>query len=157
MPIGLSAYLLIPIIKISFRANNYQKQKSTGMIYIIDDDQNIRDAFLILLKSSGYKCSCYGTAEELLKNYTAGINDLIILDIHLAGMDGITLLEKMDKRKMHLPVIIVTAYDDQATRDAAKNYGALAYFRKPVDSAALIDAIKYHSDTQKSTNPNISQ
>ena len=126
------------------------------MIYIIDDDKHVRDGFMMLLKSVGFDCCCYETAEELLKNYKSGINDLIILDIHLAGMNGITLLEKMDKRKMHLPVIIVTAYDDQATRNAAKNYGALAYFRKPVDSEALIDIIKYNLDIQIPTNKIIS-
>ena len=62
----------------------------------------------------------------------------------------------MDKRKLHLPVIIVTAYDDQISRNAAKNYGVLAYLRKPVDSEALIDIIKYNLDIQIPTNKIIS-
>jgi len=114
------------------------------MIYIIDDDQNVRDGFMMLLKSAGYECSCFDNAEIFLKNYTSGANDLLILDIHLPGMNGNSLLEHLVKKGLHLPVIIVTAYDEEASRTAAKDYGARAYFRKPVDSEALIDAISFN-------------
>ena len=124
------------------------------MIYIIDDDQNVRDGFMMLLKSAGYKCSSFESAEEFLKNYEAGANDLLILDIHLNGMNGNSLLEYLVKKGFHLPVIIITAYDEQSSREAAKKYGALAYLRKPVDSAALIDLVKYNLDIQLPTNLN---
>ena len=114
------------------------------MIYIIDDDQNVRDGFMMLLKSAGYKCSCFENAEDFLKDFHVETNDLLLLDIHLPGMNGNSLLEHLTKKGLHLPVIIVTAYDDQATRIAAKDYGARAYFRKPVDSEALIDAISFN-------------
>ena len=114
------------------------------MIYIIDDNTNVREGFKILLKSAGFESRNYDSAEKFLSNYKYEKNDLIILDIHLQGMDGIELLKKLDEKKMHLPVVIITAYDDQATRVSAKNYGALAYFRKPVDSDALLDIIKYN-------------
>lgn len=114
------------------------------MIYIIEDDQNVRDGFRLLLNSVGYDSMEFDNAEAFLTNYKSGINDLVILDIHLIGIDGLKLLEIMNKQKIHLPVIIVTAYDNQTARIAAKNYGALAYFRKPVDSKALIDAIRFN-------------
>jgi FixJ family two-component response regulator len=115
------------------------------MIHIIDDDPNVRDGFSLLLKSAGFKCHSFESAEKFLEYSEKHHNiDLLILDIHLTGMNGIELLEKLDGKKNRLPVVIVTAYDDQATRTAAKNYGALAYFRKPVDSEALLDIIKYN-------------
>lgn len=126
------------------------------MIYIIDDDQNVRDGFMILLKSTGFKCSGFESAEEFIKNYQAGANDLLILDIHLNGMNGNTLLEYLVKKGLILPVIIITAYDEQSSREAAKNYGAIAYLRKPVDSAALIDLVKYNIDFQIPSNLKIS-
>ncbi len=124
------------------------------MIYIIDDDQNVRDGFTMLLKSAGFKCSSFESAEEFLKNYKAGENDLLILDIHLPGMNGCLLLEHLRKNNMQLPVVIITAYDEQATRTAAKNYGAIAYLRKPVDGTALIDVIRYKSDISLPPNNN---
>ena len=114
------------------------------MIYIIDDDQNVRDGFMILLKSAGYNCSCFESAEDFLRDFHLEANDLLLLDIHLPGMNGNSLLQLLVKKGLDLPVIIVTAYDDQATRIAAKDYGAMAYFRKPVDSEALIDAIRFN-------------
>jgi len=125
------------------------------MIYIIDDDLNVREGFMMLLKSAGYESQTYDSAENFLKNYQKReINDLIILDIHLTGMSGIELLEKMDAEKIHLPVVVITAYDDQVTRIAVRNYGALAYFRKPVDSEALIDVIKYNLNSNINQNIN---
>lgn len=114
-----------------------------NMIHIIDDDKEIRDGFKMLLKSAGYDCNAFESAENFLKNYNAESLDLLILDIHLPGMNGCSLLEYFREKKMQLPVIIITGYDEQSTRIAAKNYGALAYLRKPVDSSALLDLIKF--------------
>lgn len=114
------------------------------MIHIIDDDPNVRDGFSLLLKSAGYKCDSFENAEQYLEYNNIDIKDLLILDIHLTGMNGIELLEKLGDGKIHLPVVIITAYDDHLTRVAAKKYGAVAYFRKPVDSEALLDIIKYN-------------
>ena len=93
------------------------------MIYIIDDNLNVIDGFMILLKSAGFESKDYVSSEKFLRNYKPEKNDLIILDIHLTGMSGIELLEKMDAEKFHLPVVIITAYDDQLTRIAVRNYG----------------------------------
>jgi len=122
------------------------------MIYIIDDDQNVRDGFMILLKSAGYKCSCFESAEDFLKDFHLETNDLLVLDIHLPGMTGNSLLEHLVKKGLYLPVIIVTAYDDPVIRSAAKKYGARAYLRKPVDSQALLDVIKYNVGEQIPAN-----
>lgn len=116
------------------------------MIHIIDDDSNVREGFSILLKSLGYESRDYESAELFLSNSRFDTNDLIILDIHLNGMSGLQLLEQLNKQDIHLPIIIVTAYDNQESRLAAKKHGALAYFRKPVDSEALIDVIKYNTN-----------
>lgn len=126
------------------------------MIYIIDDDPNVRDGFMMLLKSAGYKCSCFESAEEFLKNYERGAGDLLILDMNLIGMNGCTLLEKLNKRGLHLPVIVVTGFDEPKYRECSRDYGVVAYLRKPIDGEALIDLIRYKLDIQIPTNNNIS-
>jgi len=113
------------------------------MVYIIDDDKYVRRGFGILLKSAGIESISYESAEEFLKFFKSGEKDLLILDMHMPGMGGCDLLEHFTKNDLHIPVIIITAYDEQASRDCARNYGALAYLRKPVDGEALIDLIKY--------------
>jgi len=124
------------------------------MIYIIDDDQSVRDGFTMLLKSTGYDCSAFDSAEKFLKGYKQGLNDLIILDMHLIGINGCTLLEKLEEKGLHLPVIVITAFDEPKYRECCRAYGVLAFLRKPVDGEALLDIIKYNLKSQLS-NDNI--
>ncbi|HNS17642.1 MAG TPA: response regulator [Bacteroidales bacterium] len=113
------------------------------MIYIIDDDKYVRRGFGMLLKSADLECKCFGSAEDFLESCQPVEQDLLILDMHMPGMGGCDLLEHFIKEEIHVPVIIITAFDEPASRECAKNYGALAYLRKPVDGEALIDLIKY--------------
>jgi FixJ family two-component response regulator len=126
------------------------------MVYIIDDNQHVRDGFTVLLKSAGYECSPFDSAEKFLKGYKTGMNDLIILDMHLIGINGCTLLEQLDEKGVHLPVIVITAFDNQKYRESCRKYEVLAYLRKPVDGEALLDLIRYKLDIQIPTNLNIS-
>lgn len=119
------------------------------MINIVDNDKSIREGYRILLKSAGFDCRSFETAEEFLHNLQTGETDLLLLDIHLNGLNGFALLEHLKNNGLHLPSIIITAFDDQESRKLAKSYGALAYLRKPIDSEALIDIIKYNLDAQK--------
>jgi FixJ family two-component response regulator len=114
------------------------------MIYIIDDDQCVRDGFSLLLSSAGFRCSSYKSAEEFLTLYNPGDDDLLLLDMYLPGMDGCDLLENLTNRKTHLSVIIITAYDEVKSRNCAKNYGVLAYLRKPIDGNAILDLVKFN-------------
>jgi FixJ family two-component response regulator len=113
------------------------------MIYIIDDDKYVRRGFEVLFKSAGFECTSFGSAEAFLEVVHLSQIDIILLDMHMPGMNGCELLEQLERNKVFLPVIVVTAYDEPASRECAKKYGALAYLRKPVDSEALIDLIKY--------------
>jgi FixJ family two-component response regulator len=121
------------------------------MVYIVDDDPNIRDAFEMLLKSVNYKCKSYENAELFLENYVVGEKDLLILDMHLTGMSGCDLLKKISQRGLHIPTIVVTAFDEPKYREYCREYGVLAFLRKPVDSIALIDLIKYNLENRLST------
>jgi FixJ family two-component response regulator len=118
------------------------------MIYIVDNDQNIREGYRILLKSAGFDCKSFETAEEFLKTFQAEETELLLLDIHLHGMNGFALLESLTNRGIRLPVIIITAYDKIENRKLAIKYGALGYLRKPIDSEALLDIIKYNLDSK---------
>jgi two-component system response regulator FixJ len=112
------------------------------VIYIVDDDRNLLRGFQILLKSEGLESIAYESVEEFIKSWDEDEDDLLILDIHMPGMSGCNLLENLEKRNLHLPVIIVTAYDEQPSRNCAIRYGTLGYLLKPVDSEVLLGLIK---------------
>jgi FixJ family two-component response regulator len=113
------------------------------MIFIVDDDKYVRRGFEILFKSAGVECLSFESAEDFLDKVNIKDNDLLILDMHMPGMNGCELLEHLSGRNTFLPVIIATAYDEPASRECSKKYGAIAYLRKPVDGEALLDLVKY--------------
>lgn len=116
------------------------------MIYIIDDDKQVREGFMILLKSAGFNYSSFENAAEFLSYYKPDDHDLLIMDLQMPSQTGCNLLEILHEKGILLPVIIITAHDDKASRECAKKYGAIAYLRKPVDSEALLDLIRYQFD-----------
>jgi FixJ family two-component response regulator len=113
------------------------------MVYIVDDDIYVRRGFQILLQSAVIQSQAFESAEAFLESWQPEKNDVLLLDIHLPGMSGTELMEYLSNHKSRLKVIIVTAYDESSSRQIAKNYGALAYLRKPIDGNALIDLLKY--------------
>jgi len=120
------------------------------MIFIIDDDRNVLRGFQVLLKSAGLECSVFDNVEEFLRKWNKDENDMLLLDINMPGIDGCDLLDYFEKRNLHLPVIVITAYDQPGSRSISENYGVLAYLIKPVDSEVLIELIK--SQSKNSTN-----
>jgi len=113
------------------------------MIYIVDDDPFVRRGFSILFKSAGFESCSLGSAEEFLAVFKPADNGILILDMHMPRMNGCELMEYMAAHEQYIPVVVITAYDEPSSRECARKYGAVAYLRKPVDSEALIDLIKY--------------
>ena len=143
-------YLFPPsILNTNFNLQEKLKRNRKDMINIVDNDKSIREGYRILLKSAGFDCRSFETAEEFLHNLQTGETDLLLLDIHLNGLNGFDLLEHLKNKGLHSLVIIISSLDNQESRKLAKSYGALAYLRKPIDSEALIDIIKYNLDAQK--------
>ena len=113
------------------------------MIYIVDDDESVRAALLLLMRSADWEAQAFASVEEFLERVSLTRHDCIILDLRMQGMDGFDLLEKLSSGELAVPVIVVSAFDDRQSRERARSMGARAYFRKPVDDQALIDAIQW--------------
>jgi FixJ family two-component response regulator len=114
------------------------------MIYLIDDDKSVRRGFGIFLKSAGYEYTSLENAEDLITLCNPDTSDLIVLDLSLPGLNGCELLKQFEESGIHVPVIVVTSLDDKASRELCRKYGVIAFLRKPVDSEALLDIIKYN-------------
>ena len=119
------------------------------MIFIIDDDPSVQKAFSLLLKAVGFDAQVFTSAEEFLTYSHIGEGDCIILDLRMPRMNGFDLMKTLIAKGIHTAVICITAFDDATSRERARELGAAAYFTKPVDDQALVDAINWAIQIEK--------
>jgi len=112
------------------------------VIGIVDDDASILRAVRRLLGASGFAVKTFGSAEEFLAFAHPERISCLVLDIHLNGLSGFELQERLAEAHCPIPIIFITAHDDVATRERARRSGATEYLRKPFDEQSLIGAIE---------------
>jgi FixJ family two-component response regulator len=111
-------------------------------IVVIDDNPSLLQGLGRLLSAHGFDVRTFASAEVFLEDKSASAVDcLLLLDIHLSGISGIDLQRRLTSSGADLPVIFMTAIDNEATRQEAFDAGCIAYLRKPFLSRLLIDAI----------------
>ena len=110
-------------------------------IGIVDDDPSILRALRRLLSTAGFTAKTFPSAEALLACEQLDRLRCLILDIHLGGLSGFDLQQRLAATHPRIPIIFITALDDALTRERARRTGAVDYLRKPFDEQALITAI----------------
>ena len=118
-------------------------EKVKPMVYIVDDDTLVRRSINRLVRSEGLDAESFATAQEFLDKDIADSPACLIADVRMPELSGLDLYRKMIARGYNMPVIFITGFDTEETRNAAKNKGVVGYFRKPIDSEALIDTIRW--------------
>lgn len=113
------------------------------VVYIVDDDDAVRLGFTRLIRSAGLHPLAYDCAEKFLADVADGQRACILLDITMPKMTGTQVQAFLNERNIRLPVITVSARDDEETRLCARQLGARMFLRKPVDAQALLDAISW--------------
>ena len=111
-------------------------------ISIVDDDASVRRALCRLCKSAGYRVDSFGSAEAFLEAVGADQTHCLILDVHLPGRSGLQLQCDLLAADKSLPIVFVTAYEDEQARAQALDNGAVEFVRKPLDSERLLDIIR---------------
>lgn len=112
-------------------------------IFIIDDDASLRRALGRVMTSARLAWEVYESADQFLTTADLGKPGCIVADMTLLGMSGLELKCRLNAMDHHLPLIFITAHDSEEMRTAARAAGAAAFFRKPVDTQALLDAIDW--------------
>src|SRR5262249_22448964 len=111
------------------------------IVAVIDDDQSVLHAIGCLLRAHGYRVEGYTSAEAFLSRGSKAELACLVLDIELGGMSGIELQHHLRASDSKLPIVIVTADEDESTRRKTMDAGCAAYFRKPFFAKPLICAI----------------
>jgi FixJ family two-component response regulator len=111
-------------------------------IAVVDDDESMRNSLRRLFGSAGYSVECFASATDFVGSPAARTSHCVVLDLQLPGMSGVELLERFAERKDAPPVVVITGNDDSRVRDRCMSLGAKRYFRKPLDSDALLEAAR---------------
>jgi len=122
-------------------------------VALVDDDESVRRALGRLLRVDGLTADLFSSAQSFLEGLAADGYGCVILDIHLGGMSGLDLLERLGTERHRLPVILITAFDDEASRERAQAGGAFAYLRKPIDAGILLETVRKAMGATGRTGP----
>ena len=114
---------------------------STCVVVAVDDDRRVRESVQSVLESAGYDSETFASAEAFLDSGAVTRARCVVADVRLPGMDGLELQRRIRKECPSMPVIIVTAHDDDDTRERALRDGAIAFMVKPFDAGELIERI----------------
>lgn len=122
-------------------------------IFIIDDDASVRRAIGRVMTFAGHEWNAYASVEDFVASAQLHVSGCIVADMTMIGMSGLDLKHLLNAADSHLPVIFLTAHDTDELRAAAHAAGAAGYFRKPVDTQALLDAVQWALNEQTAKHP----
>ena len=114
---------------------------SHSLVSIVDDDESVRESLPDLLKELGFDSQTFSSAEEFIAANGTSPTKCLILDIAMPGMSGPELQQELKRRKIHIPIIFITACQDETVRSRLIEQGAVAYLIKPFSDSALIEAL----------------
>lgn len=110
-------------------------------VYVVDDDDAVRDSMRALLESCGLRVRDYSSAQAFLDDSGKPARGCLLLDLHMPGMSGVELLENLQNQDLLLPVIVLTGRSDPAVKARVLRAGAVALLDKPVDETMLMKTL----------------
>jgi FixJ family two-component response regulator len=113
------------------------------IVYIVEDDDALRNGFVRLLHCAGFNARPFGCAEHFLTEVVNDANACVLLDITTPRTNGLDVQRRLRDHNITLPVIVMSAQDDDDLKDWSRSLGAKMFLRKPVDDQALLDAINW--------------
>jgi len=110
-------------------------------IYIVDDDNSVRDSLSLLLNFRGFRTREFASAEAFLEAWKPEWCGCLLLDLRMTGMDGLALQQLLIERGARLPIVFLTGHGDIAQARAALKAGAVDFLEKPIDHEALFQSL----------------
>jgi len=123
------------------------------LIYIVDDDESIRQAVRTLLESTGRRAVAFDSAEQFLASGAVGVADCLIVDVRMPGISGLELHQRLLAADYRIPTIVLTAHADDVTRARALAAGAAAFLPKPFRPEILLQAVEASLRPQAAPRP----
>jgi FixJ family two-component response regulator len=121
----------------------------SSLVFIVDDDQGMRDALGSLLRSVGHRVEVFSAASDLLQSKLPEIVSCIVLDVRLPGLSGLDLQTELAEAGIRIPVIFITGYGDIPMSVRAMKAGAIDFLAKPFRDQELLDAVALALDRDR--------
>jgi FixJ family two-component response regulator len=116
-----------------------------SLVSIVDDDESVRESLPDLLKEFGSSSETFSSAEEFLAECGISRSKCLILDVAMPGMSGPELQDELNRRKIQIPIIFITAHRDETLRSRLMERGAIACLIKPFSDVAMLEALNRES------------
>jgi len=116
--------------------------EGVSVVYVVDDDESMRRAVSMLLRSVGYQVETFASATDFLAAPRPDIPSCLILDVRLKGQSGLAVQEQFAASKMPIPIIFMTAHGDIAMSVKAMKAGAMDFLAKPFRDQDMLDAVE---------------
>jgi FixJ family two-component response regulator len=111
------------------------------IIFVVDDDQFMREALGSLFRSVGHKVELFGSAADLLKNKLPDVASCLVLDVRLPGLSGLDFQAKLAESNIRIPIIFMTGHGDIPMSVKAIKAGAIDFLTKPFREQEMLDAV----------------
>ena len=115
---------------------------ATELICVVDDDESVRRSTKLLIESHGFRVATFESAEAFLTSEQRHDTSCLILDVQMPGISGLQLQSKLTHDRHSIPIIFITAYDDNQSRRHAMQAGAIAFLDKPFTEGQLFQTIR---------------
>jgi FixJ family two-component response regulator len=125
-----------------------------GTIFVVDDDEAVRDSLQWLLEGSDYRVRSYDCAENFLNRYDVREVACLLVDIRMTGMSGLELQDRLIELHSPLPIVFITGHGDVPMAVASMKKGALDFIQKPFDESALLALVERMLELAKSSFAN---
>jgi two-component system response regulator FixJ len=111
-------------------------------VYVVDDDDAVRNSLRMLLKSAGVHAEASASAQEFLSSYEVSQPGCLVLDVRMPGMSGLEMQHELNLRGATIPVIFITGHGDIPMAVEAMQHGAFDFLQKPFRDQELLDRVQ---------------
>ena len=113
-----------------------------AMVFVVDDDPQVRTSIQGLLKSAGLRSECFATAEQFLQRQPPNVPSCLIVDVSLPGISGLDFQQQLKKAGLQIPIVFITAHGDIPMTVKAMKSGAVEFLTKPFEDQDLLGAVQ---------------
>ena len=114
---------------------------ATSIVFVVDDDVSVRESLELLVRSEGWRCESFASAQEFLSRPHASVPCCLLLDVTLPGFSGLELQQQLTDR-IDMPIIFITGHGDIPMTVRAMKAGAVEFLTKPLDHNLVLGAIR---------------